>query len=221
MPSPSARRATSRPMRPRPRMPRVLPASSMPAKRERSQFPALRAPCACGTFRASASMRAIVCSAADTTVESGAFATTIPRLVAASTSTLSTPTPARPMTLSRSARSISEASIVVAERITMASKPSMIDARSVSPSSTTVNRLRRSSSPGSAIGSRTRTRGRSGSSSSDTDGLPVRVERTRDRRSTLDLRTPLCEQDLDRGEGGRDVEHVVVADVADAEHPLA
>ena len=43
-----------------------------------------------------------MCSAAETTVDSGALATTIPRLVAASTSTLSTPTPARPMTFSRS-----------------------------------------------------------------------------------------------------------------------
>ena len=42
-----------------------------------------------------------MCSAAETTFDSGAFATTIPRLVAASTSTLSTPTPARPTTFSR------------------------------------------------------------------------------------------------------------------------
>ena len=48
-----------------------------------------------------------MCSAAEMTVDSGAFATTIPRRVAASTSTLSTPTPARPITFSRSARSIS------------------------------------------------------------------------------------------------------------------
>ena len=36
-----------------------------------------------------------MCSAAETTVDSGAFATTIPRRVAAATSTLSIPTPAR------------------------------------------------------------------------------------------------------------------------------
>ncbi len=53
---------------------------------------------ACGMLRASASSSAIVCSAAVTTFDSGALATTIPRLVAASTSTLSTPTPARPIT---------------------------------------------------------------------------------------------------------------------------
>ena len=72
-------------------------------------------------LRASASSSAIVCSAAVTTFDSGALATTMPRLVAAGTSTLSTPTPARPITLSRSAFSISSAVIFVAERITMPS----------------------------------------------------------------------------------------------------
>ena len=51
-------------------------------------------------LRASATSSPIVCSAAETTVDSGAFATTMPRRVAASTSTLSTPTPARPITFS-------------------------------------------------------------------------------------------------------------------------
>jgi hypothetical protein len=89
--------------------------------RDRSHFPALSEPCACGTFRASARRSAIVCSAAETTVASGAFATTIPRRVAASTSTLSTPTPARPITFSRVAFSMSFASSLVAERTTIAS----------------------------------------------------------------------------------------------------
>ncbi len=62
-----------------------------------------------------------MCSAAEMTVDSGAFATTIPRRVAASTSTLSTPTPARPITFSRSAFSINAASSCVAERMTIAS----------------------------------------------------------------------------------------------------
>ena len=66
-------------------------------------------------------MRPIVCSAAETTVESGALATTIPRLVAASTSTLSTPTPARPITFRRSALAIRSAVSFVAERMTIAS----------------------------------------------------------------------------------------------------
>ena len=72
--------------------------SSTPEKRERSQRPAVRLAWACGTLRASESSRAIVCSAAVTTFDCGALATTTPRFVAAGTSTLSTPTPARPMT---------------------------------------------------------------------------------------------------------------------------
>ncbi len=59
-----------------------------------------------------------MCSAAEMTVDSGAFATTIPLRVAASTSTLSTPTPARPITRSRSARSIRSPVSFVFERTT-------------------------------------------------------------------------------------------------------
>ena len=87
-------------MRPKPRMPSVLSISSTPENFERSQRPSderRRAPA--GTLRASASSSAIVCSAAVTTLDCGALATTMPRLVAAGTSTLSTPTPARPMAL--------------------------------------------------------------------------------------------------------------------------
>ena len=62
-----------------------------------------------------------MCSAAETMFDSGAFATTIPRRVAASTSTLSTPTPARPITRRRSPRSIRSAVSFVAERMTIAS----------------------------------------------------------------------------------------------------
>jgi hypothetical protein len=53
--------------------------------------------------------------------DSGAWATMMPRLVAAGTSTLSTPIPARPITLRRSARSITSAVSCVADRITIAS----------------------------------------------------------------------------------------------------
>ena len=98
-----------------------LPSSSTPPHAERSQMPCLSAACACGMLRARAASSPIVCSAAEVTVDSGAFATTIPRLVAAATSTLSTPTPARPITLRRSARSIRSPVSFVAERITIAS----------------------------------------------------------------------------------------------------
>ena len=105
-------------MRPKPRMPSVFSYSSTPENFERSHLPSCSDACACGMLRASASSSAIVCSAAVTTLDCGALATTIPRLVAASTSTLSTPTPARPITLqAASARSISSAVSFVAERI--------------------------------------------------------------------------------------------------------
>ena len=72
-------------------------------------------------LRASASSSAIVCSAAVTTLDSGALATTTPRFVAAGTSTLSTPTPARPTTRSRVAFASRSAVTFVAERM---SRPS-------------------------------------------------------------------------------------------------
>ena len=103
MPKPSARWATSWPMRPNPSTPSVLSYSSTPLNFERSHAPPVSEPCACGTLRASASSSASVCSAAVITFDCGALATITPRLVAASTSTLSTPTPARPTALRRSA----------------------------------------------------------------------------------------------------------------------
>jgi hypothetical protein len=72
-------------------------------------------------LRASATSSPTVCSAAETTFESGAFATTIPCRVAASTSTLSTPTPARPITFRFVPLAIRSAVSFVAERMTIAS----------------------------------------------------------------------------------------------------
>ena len=104
-------------MRPKPRMPSVFSYSSAPESFERSQRPSRSDWCARGTLRATASISAIVCSAAATMFDCGALATTMPRLVAASTSTLSTPMPARPTTFSLSARAIRSAVTWVAERI--------------------------------------------------------------------------------------------------------
>ncbi len=72
-------------------------------------------------LRQSASSSAIVCSAAAMVLASGALATMMPRLVAAGTSTLSTPTPARPITFSREPFSIRSAVSLVAERMRIAS----------------------------------------------------------------------------------------------------
>ena len=53
-----------------------------------------------GICRASESIMAMVCSPVVIVLPSGVFMTTMPRLLAASISTLSTPTPARATTLS-------------------------------------------------------------------------------------------------------------------------
>ena len=106
-------------MRPKPSTPSVLPSTSVPPNFERSHLPLVSEAWACGMLRASASISATVCSAAATVLASGALATMIPRLDAAATSTLSTPTPARPTTRRFSARSITSASSFVALRIRM------------------------------------------------------------------------------------------------------
>ena len=121
MPNPRARWATSCPMRPKPRIPRVFSYSSTPENFERSHAPPVSDAWAWGMLRASASSSAIVCSAAVITLDSGALATTMPRLVATGTSTLSTPTPARPTARSRVALASRSPSSLVAERIRMPS----------------------------------------------------------------------------------------------------
>jgi len=62
-----------------------------------------------------------VSSAVVTVLPAGVFITTTPRWVAAATSTLSTPTPARPTTRSFGAASRTVLVILVSERTTMAS----------------------------------------------------------------------------------------------------
>ena len=112
---PAGRSGRTRSRRGSSRRARCRRSASAPTRRRSSE------PCACGTLRYSASAIASVCSAAATEFDSGALATMIPRFVAASRSTLSTPVPARPMTRSRSARSIRSAVSLVPERIRIAS----------------------------------------------------------------------------------------------------
>ena len=120
MPKACARCATSLPMRPRPTIPSVLPSSSTPSHWDRSHRPAFSAAWACGTLRAWASSSAMVCSAAETMFDCGALTTITPRRVAASRSTLSSPMPARPTTISSGAASSTSAVTCVAERMTSA-----------------------------------------------------------------------------------------------------
>ena len=117
----SARFATPLPMRPMPMTPSVLPRSSTPTNDLRSHAPACIVASAAGILRASESIIAIVCSVAAIVLPPGELMTMIPRSVAAFTSMLSTPTPARPMILSLSARASTSADTFDAERTMRAS----------------------------------------------------------------------------------------------------
>ena len=160
MPRPLARCATRKPMRPSPMTPSVLSCTSTPPQRDFSQRPAFKALWACGMLRAQASSMAIVCSAAESTLLWGAFTTTMPRLVAASTSMLSTPTPARPITLRRVPASMTSAVTLAAERTTRPSNSPMRRTNSSwsqSIPSTTSNSCSRRSMPALPSLSLTRT----------------------------------------------------------------
>ncbi len=102
-------------------MPSVFPRSSTPCSDFFSHLPACMLPLAAGICRASASIRPIVSSATAIAFAPGVFITTMPRRVAASASMLSTPTPARPITRSFGACSISASSTCTADRTTSAS----------------------------------------------------------------------------------------------------
>ena len=115
--SPRPREATIEPMLPQPMIPSVLPVSSTPMKRFFSHFPAWVEASAAGSWRASANISAIACSAVVIELPNGVFMTITPLAVAAGMSTLSTPMPARPTTFSFLACSSSLAVTLVAERI--------------------------------------------------------------------------------------------------------
>ena len=105
-------------------MPTVLPASSEPTNFDFSHWPGAIEAAASGIRRSSASSTANVCSTAETTLPVGEFRTRTPRAEAAGTSTLSTPTPARPTTVSFGAAAKSAASTFVALRTSSASASS-------------------------------------------------------------------------------------------------
>ena len=101
-----ARRATSWPMRPSPASTSVFSRTSSPRNFFFSHLPCFIAESAAGTWRASDSMRPTASSATLMLLAPGAFITTTPRALAAGTSTLSTPVPARAITRSFGAASI-------------------------------------------------------------------------------------------------------------------
>jgi hypothetical protein len=114
---PCARLATIEPILPQPITPSTLPVISTPMKRFFSHLPAWVEASACGISRANASIRVIACSAVVIELPNGVFITMMPLAVAAGISTLSTPMPARPITLSFVALSMIFAVALVAERI--------------------------------------------------------------------------------------------------------
>src|SRR5574342_413465 len=129
----------------------------------RSHSSRLSASWADGIFRTRARSIPIVCSAADTTLPYGALATTTPWREQASTSILSTPTPARPRKRRRRAWPRNSVSTVVDERVMIASKPatfSKSSARGIldETCSTSNPRSARYAIPSCAIASMTRTR---------------------------------------------------------------
>ena len=162
MPSARQRAATSRPMRPKPTTPMRFPLSSTPANDFRSHFPAFMDASAWGMLRASASSSARLSSAVETRLPSGEFMTTTPRLVAAARSTLSTPTPGRPMMRRLFAASSTSAVIWLPLRIISAWYGPMIPAISAGGiaflTSTSQPSALRTSRPRSVIPSSTRMR---------------------------------------------------------------
>src|SRR3954453_21693789 len=150
-------------MRPSPTTPIVLSVISTPVKRLRFHSPDVRLAVACGTRRATASNRAMACSAAETMFDVGALTTSTPRAVAAGTSTLSRPTPARATTLSRSPAAIASASTVVALRTIKASAPASAGSSASRSAPSTERTSKSSESTARALGassSATRTTGR-------------------------------------------------------------
>ncbi len=85
-------------------------------KRFFSHFPACVEWSAAAIWRAAAKSSAMACSAVVMELPNGVFMTTMPRAVADARSMLSTPMPARPITLSPPAAAMTSLSAFVADR---------------------------------------------------------------------------------------------------------
>src|SRR4029077_19725083 len=216
--SPCARLATSDPTLPSPTTPSVLPRTSVPMNLDRVHSPRFTEASACGTHRARAKRSAMVCSAAATMLPRGALTTRIPLRVAAGTSMLSTPTPARPTTRSFRPASSTGAVTRVSLRTISASNSGirLISSASSSLLTTVTSPARRSlSRPSSASGSATRIRGNSAGRGADA------LQRRGCRRHAA----PFGGSDVELLErllhGPEDLDHVALGDrteVADADH---
>ena len=96
---------------------RVECAGTVDAIDRLSHLPACVEAFASGICRASAIIMEMACSAVVMALPKGVFMTTMPRWLAAGISTLSTPMPARPITLSRDAAARIFGVTLVAERM--------------------------------------------------------------------------------------------------------
>ncbi len=105
------------PMLPQPMMPSVLPVSSRPMKRFFSHLPAWVEASAAAIWRDTANIIAMACSAVVMELPKGVFITMTPARLAAGMSTLSTPMPARPITLRFLAAARTFSVTFVAERM--------------------------------------------------------------------------------------------------------
>ncbi|EAU42851.1 hypothetical protein FP2506_08416 [Fulvimarina pelagi HTCC2506] len=94
-----------------------MPVSSTPMKRLFSHLPACVEASAAGSWRATANIIAMACSAVVIELPKGVFITMMPFLEAAGMSTLSTPMPALPTTFRFVAASMIFSVTLVAERI--------------------------------------------------------------------------------------------------------
>ncbi len=105
------------PMLPAPITPSVLLVNSTPMKRDFSHLPAWVEAFASGIWRATANIIAMACSAVVIELPKGVFITMMPFFDASGISTLSTPIPARPITLRLGAAAMIFSVTLVAERI--------------------------------------------------------------------------------------------------------
>ena len=107
-------------------MPMVLLKTSLPSRAFFSHLDCFMNMFACGMLRVRAIIMAMVCSPVVTVLPPGVFMTTMPCLLAAGMSMLSTPAPARPMTLSFFPAEMISGVALVAERTTRPSYSPMI-----------------------------------------------------------------------------------------------
>src|SRR5438874_8661575 len=199
-------------MLPSPTRPSTLPRTSTPVNLERVHSPRLTEASAWGMLRAKAKRRPIVCSAAAMMLPRGALTTRMPLAVAAGTSMLSTPTPARPTTRRRLPASRTRAVTRVSLRTTSASNSGT---SSTSWSSlclvrtSTSPRARSRATPSSARGSATRIR-------SKTLGRHRRpVQRSHRRADSGTLVGPNVELFQRLLHGPEHLDHVAFGDVAE------